>query len=103
MCDVSNSGNRTRSEIARVRRESTNRSRAWLFHVFSCDAPMAPLAAACDLDEVQEAALGRGELRRTTDLAAGRRRLRLSFPDQWRSTRHARIERTVSTSIDRGS
>lgn len=25
----------------------------------------------------------------------GRRRLRLSFPDQWMSTRHARIERTI--------
>jgi DNA-binding NtrC family response regulator len=93
--DVSNSGNRTRSEIARVRREPGNRPRAWLFHVFSCDAPLAPLAAACDLDDVHEVALGRGEPGAATELDGGRRRLRLSFPDQWMSTRHARIERTV--------
>src|SRR5215510_5900309 len=93
--DVSNSGNRTRSEIARVRRESVNRPRAWLFHVFSCDAPMAPLAAACDLDEVDEVALGRGEPRAATEIDGGRRRLRLSFSDQWMSTRHACIKRTA--------
>jgi hypothetical protein len=59
---VKDSGNRTRSEIAHARRDPSNRSRAWLFHVFSCDAPMAPLAAACDLADVDEVVLGRGEL-----------------------------------------
>jgi succinate dehydrogenase/fumarate reductase flavoprotein subunit len=55
---VKDSGNRTRSEIAHARRDPSNRSRAWLFHVFSCDAPMAPLAAACDLADVDEVVLG---------------------------------------------
>ena len=87
--------NRTRSESVHLRREPANRPRAWLFHVFSCDAPQAPLAAACDLDEIDEVALGRGEPGAVTELDGGRRRLRLSFPDQWMSTRHARIQRTV--------
>jgi transcriptional regulator with GAF, ATPase, and Fis domain len=56
---------------------------------------MAPLAAACDLDDVDEVVLGRGELATATELDGGRRRLRLSFPDQWMSTRHARIDRTI--------
>ena len=57
---------------------------------------MAPLAAACDLDEIDEVTLGRGELGAATERDGGPLRLRLSFPDQWMSTRHARIERTVS-------
>ena len=93
--DVDDRGNRTRSESVQVRREPSNRAHAWLFHVFSCDAPMAPLAAACDLDEIDEVALGRGELGAAMELDGSRRRLRLGFPDQWMSTRHARIERTV--------
>jgi DNA-binding NtrC family response regulator len=93
--DVRDSGNRTRSEIAHVRREPANQPRAWLFHVFSCDVPTAPLAAASDLSEVDEVALGRDEQGAAMELDGGRRRLRLGFPDQWMSTRHARIERTV--------
>ena len=56
---------------------------------------MAPLAAACDLDDVDEVVLGRGELATATELDGGRRRRRLSFPDQWMSTRHVRIDRTI--------
>jgi len=92
---VNKSGDRTRSESVSLRREPANRPRAWLFHVFSCDAPKAPLAAACDLDDVDEVTIGRGKPGAATELDGGRRRLRLSFPDQWISTRHARIERTV--------
>jgi len=79
--DVKGSWNWTRSESMHVRREPASRPRAWLFHVFSCDAPMAPLAAACHVDEVDEVALGRGELGAATELDGGRRRLRLGFPD----------------------
>jgi DNA-binding NtrC family response regulator len=103
--NVKDSDRRTRSEIARVRRDPANRPRTWLFHVLSCDAPQAPLAAACDLDEVDEVALGRGEPGAATKLDEDRRRLRLSFPDQWMSTRHARLERTVMgfSVVDEGS
>jgi transcriptional regulator with GAF, ATPase, and Fis domain len=66
-----------------------------LFHVFSFDAPMAPLAAACHLDDVEQIALGRGELGAARAVDGDRRRLRLGFPDRWMSTRHARIERCV--------
>jgi DNA-binding NtrC family response regulator len=93
--DRGNRGSRTRSENVPVRRESSQRPHAWLFHVLSCDAPMAPLAGACDLNEVDEVSVGRGELGAATELDGDLRRLRLSFPDQWMSTRHARIERTV--------
>jgi transcriptional regulator with GAF, ATPase, and Fis domain len=66
-----------------------------LFHVFSFDAPTAPIAAACSLDEIDQLALGRGELSATRRQGGGPRQLRLGFPDQWMSTRHARIERCV--------
>jgi transcriptional regulator with GAF, ATPase, and Fis domain len=85
----------TRSEVQQVRRESSQRPCTWLFHVFSCDAPMTPLAAACNLDEVDQIALGRGDPGTASVLDAGRRQLRLGFPDHWMSTRHARIERCV--------
>ena len=88
-------GNRTRSERVPRRRQPSNRPRPWLFHVFSCDAPTAPLAAACDLDEADEVVLGRDELATAMELDGEIRRLRLGFPDPWMSTRHARIERTV--------
>jgi len=90
--DIENS---TRSEVQRARRDSSKRPRAWLFHVFSCDAPMAPVAAACNLDDVDEVTLGRGDPGAATVLDGDRRQLRLGFPDQWMSTRHARIERCV--------
>jgi DNA-binding NtrC family response regulator len=85
----------TRSEVQQARREPSQRLRTWLFHVFSCDAPMTPLAAACNLDEVDQIALGRGDPGAASVLDAGRRQLRLGFPDRWMSTRHARIERCV--------
>src|SRR5262245_27458725 len=87
--------NRTRSEGVPLRRDPSNRPRPWLFHVFSCDAPTAPLTAACDLDEVDEVALGRAEPGAAIEIDGDLRRLRLGFSDQWMSTRHARIERTV--------
>jgi DNA-binding NtrC family response regulator len=105
-CDVADRdrGNQTRSEATPVRREP-NRPHAWLFHVFSCDAPTAPLAAARDLDEVDQVALVRGEMGAALELDGDRRRLRLGFPDEWMSTRHARIERTVGgfRIVDEGS
>src|SRR5262249_12323957 len=82
-------------EPPRSRRDPAKRPRSWLFHVFSCDAPMAPLAVACNLDEVDEVTLGRGDLGSATTVDGDRRLLRLSFPDQWMSTRHARIERCI--------
>jgi sigma-54 dependent transcriptional regulator, acetoin dehydrogenase operon transcriptional activator AcoR len=88
-------GSRTRSEVQRARREPSQRPRAWLFHVFSCDAPTAPLAAACNLDEVDQIALGRGDPGAASVQGGGRHQRRLGFPDQWMSTRHARIERCV--------
>jgi DNA-binding NtrC family response regulator len=66
-----------------------------LFHVFSCDAPLAPLAAACNLDNIDELTLGRGELGTASGPDASRRRPQLGFPDHWMSSRHARIERCV--------
>jgi DNA-binding NtrC family response regulator len=81
--------------MPRSRRDPSSRPRSWLFHVFSCDAPTAPLAAACDLDEIDEVLLGRGDLNAAVVPDGDRRGLRLSFPDQWMSTRHARIERVV--------
>ena len=56
---------------------------------------MAAGAAACNLDDVDLVALGRGAAAEATLLDGDRRRLRLGFPDQWMSTRHARIERCV--------
>jgi transcriptional regulator with AAA-type ATPase domain len=86
--------NSTRSEVQCSRRQPSNRSHAWLFHVFSCETPMAPTAAACNLDDVDLATLGRGASAEAT-LDGNDRRLELSFPDPWMSTRHARIERCV--------
>src|SRR5262245_6495323 len=88
-------GSTTRSEVPRLRRDPSKRSHAWLFHVFSCDAPMAPLAFACHLDEIDEVTIGRGELGATPLFDGDRRTLQLGFADQWMSTRHARIERCV--------
>ncbi|HEX3482701.1 MAG TPA: sigma 54-interacting transcriptional regulator [Kofleriaceae bacterium] len=66
---------------------------------------MAPITAACSLDDVDEVALGRGDLGAARVLDGDRRRLRLGFPDQWMSTRHARIERCVGGFwvVDEGS
>jgi sigma-54 dependent transcriptional regulator, acetoin dehydrogenase operon transcriptional activator AcoR len=63
--------------------------------VFSCDVPLAPLAAACDLDEIDEVVLGRSEAGAAMAHDGELRRLRLGFPDPWMSTRHAHIERTL--------
>ena len=79
--------------MPRPRHELSARPRAWLFHVFSCDAPAAPTLAASHLDDIDEVALGRGDPGAATAVDGGHRRLRLGFPDQWMSTRHARIER----------
>jgi transcriptional regulator with GAF, ATPase, and Fis domain len=65
-----------------------------LFHVFSCEAPEVPTAAACNLDDLDEVAIGRGDSGAERVLTEDRR-LQLRFPDQWMSTRHARIERGV--------
>jgi hypothetical protein len=83
--------NSTRSEVVSARRESANRQHAWLFHVVSCDTPMAPIAAGCNLDDVDLVVLGRGALG-ASPLDGDHRRLRFGFPDQWMSTRHAHIE-----------
>ena len=96
---VSTAGNRTLSEAPRSRISPSNRPHAWLFHVFSSDAPGRPLTPACSLDEIDEVALGRGAPAVATANAGGRRQLRLSFADQWMSTRHARIERVVGARV----
>jgi DNA-binding NtrC family response regulator len=85
---------RTRSEGPRFHRDPSKQSQAWLFHVFACDAPMAPLSAACHLDGVDEVILGRGAPG-TTIIDGDCRKLLLGFPDEWMSTRHARIERCM--------
>jgi DNA-binding NtrC family response regulator len=87
--------NNTRSEVQCFCRERSQRSHAWLFHVFSCETPMAPSAAACNLDEVDLVTLGRGASAAAMLLDGDRRQLGLRFPDPWMSTRHARIERCV--------
>ena len=85
----------TRSELPRSRRESSSRPRAWLFHVFSRDTPALPTTAACPLDELDEVAIGRGGVDAERVFADAGRRVRLGFPDQWMSVRHARIERRI--------
>jgi len=66
---------------------------------------MAPLAAACNLDEIDAVSLGRGDLGAATAIEGEPRTLRLSFPDQWMSTRHARLERCLGgfQVVDEGS
>ncbi len=95
ICDVDARGNTTRSEMQRSERVAERRHHAWLFHVFSCDAPTASIIAACHLEEVDEVTLGRGEPSTATVLNGDRRRLQIGFADPWMSTRHARIERCV--------
>jgi DNA-binding NtrC family response regulator len=84
-------GNRTRSEVS-CRREPPDRPRAWLFHVLSWDAPTAPIAAGCNLDDVDELTLGRGD---PGSAGTASRSPRLEFSDPWMSTTHARIERSI--------
>jgi MoxR-like ATPase len=104
MAGVNDGGSRTRSDMQRCRRDPSQRPRAWLFHVFSCDAPMAPIAAACCLDDVEEVTLGRGG-EGAPGADGARRQVRLGLPDPWMSTRHARIERCVGGFwvVDEGS
>jgi transcriptional regulator with GAF, ATPase, and Fis domain len=52
-------------------------------------------AAAYQLDDVDLVVVGRGSRAAMMELDGGRRRLQLSFSDQWMSTHHARIERRV--------
>jgi DNA-binding NtrC family response regulator len=92
---VNEAKNNTRSEVRCLRRESSKRLHTWLFHVLSCETPMAPVAAACNLDDIDLVALGRSPSLEATLLDGDQRRLRLTFPDQWTSTRHARLERCV--------
>src|SRR5262245_39981489 len=87
--------NTTRSELKRVHRASSTDSHPWLFHVFSCETPKAASAAAVRLDGVDLVVLGRGAPRTAMPIDGDRRRLALGFPDQWMSTRHARIERCI--------
>src|SRR6185295_4772719 len=87
--------NSTRSEVRGSRRDPSRRSHAWLFHVLSCETPLAPGVAACNLDDVDLVIIGRGAAADATPLDGSHRRLALRFPDQWMSTRHARIERCV--------
>jgi len=89
---MSDAAGGTRSETPRTRRESSARRHAWLFHVFSCHAPTVPTLAACQLDELDEVAIGRIDSRAQGRLADDRR-MQLCFPDPWMSSRHARIER----------
>jgi hypothetical protein len=92
---VSGEDNRTRSEAKRFRRDTSPRLHAWLFHVLSCETPMTADTAAYQLDDVDLVVLGRGSRAAATQLDGDRRRLQLSFSDQWMSIRHARIERRV--------
>jgi sigma-54 dependent transcriptional regulator, acetoin dehydrogenase operon transcriptional activator AcoR len=85
--------NITRSEVKRARRDPSTQLHAWLFHVFSCDSPATPSAAASNLDDVDIVVLGRGSPGAV--LIEDHRRLALGFADQWMSTRHARIERRI--------
>jgi len=89
---VSSAENPTRTERPDVRAEVSNLPNTWLFHVFSCDDPTAPLRPACRLDDCDAVTLGRGEPGVTTRRDAGRRVLELTFSDAWMSTQHARIE-----------
>jgi transcriptional regulator with GAF, ATPase, and Fis domain len=70
--------------------------------VLSWDAPVGEIAAGCNLDDVDEVALGRGESGSDAD---ARGSLRLEFADPWMSTMHARIERSIGGHwlIDAGS
>jgi transcriptional regulator with GAF, ATPase, and Fis domain len=65
---------------------------------------MAPIAAACCLDDVDEVTLGRGDVG-TAGVDGAPRQVRFGFPDPWMSTRHARIERCVGGFwvVDEGS
>jgi transcriptional regulator with GAF, ATPase, and Fis domain len=85
----------TRSDVPRTRASLSTRPHGWLFHVFSCDAPGAPPARVCPLDNIDEVTLGRDGPGTSTKTDEGRQQLRLGFTDPWMSTRHARIERVV--------
>jgi DNA-binding NtrC family response regulator len=87
--------NPTRSEQPDARVDASNQPNTWLFHVFWCDDPTAPLHPACRLDDSDAVTLGRGEPSVTTRRDGSRRVLQLSFPDPWMSTQHARIERSL--------
>jgi DNA-binding NtrC family response regulator len=82
--------NPTRSEQAAYRVDAANQPTTWLFHVFSCDDPTAPLGAACQLDDHAAVTLGRGEPGAAPQPDGG---LQLTFADPWMSTQHARLER----------
>jgi sigma-54 dependent transcriptional regulator, acetoin dehydrogenase operon transcriptional activator AcoR len=92
---VNGAENNTRSEVRCARQEPSKQSHVWLFHVFSCETPLAPGVAACNLDDVDVVSIGRGAAADATTLHGSPRRLALRFPDQWMSSRHARIERCV--------
>jgi hypothetical protein len=87
--------NPTRTEQPDARVEAANQPNTWLFHVFWCDDPTAPLRSACRLDDSDGVTLGRGEPGMTTRRDGSRRVVQLSFPDAWMSTQHARIERSL--------
>jgi DNA-binding NtrC family response regulator len=85
--------NPTRTEQPDARVAAANQPNTWLFHVFWCDDPSAPLRSACQLDDCDAVMLGRGEPSTTLRRDGSRRLLQLAFPDPWMSTQHARIER----------